>query len=150
MSYILKPTEEPYGRNCADCPLFEDSSCLGVSTVRVVIGKALEIEKSLVAGHSVNVRSMSQSAVERSFRILQRTLDFCQGPGNDGRGDFRRSEEPFSGYIACAVINTAMAQIVTHTPSSAPNPILITQVGSYTFKTDETEATDELKGLIKL
>jgi hypothetical protein len=135
MSHILKPTEEPYGRNCADCPLFEDSSCLGVSTVRVVIGKALEIEKSLVEGHSVDVRSMSQSAVERSFRILQRTLDLCQGPGNDGRGDFRKSEDSFSGYIACAVINTAMAQVPI--PPTTERRLSVNASSSMTSRTDE-------------
>lgn len=110
MEFILPPTEEPFGPSCASCELFADSKCLGVSTVRVVIGTSQTLEEATLNGSEIDLSVFQQPSVRRSFRILERALRYCPGPGNDGRGDFRKSNDRLSGYNSAIIINTALTQ----------------------------------------
>lgn len=118
MKFVLPATEEPYGPNCAKCELFADSKCLGVSTVRVVIGMATKVEESVLEGGFVDLRPMKDTKVNRSFRILQKRMAECPGPGFDAEGDFRKSNDRLSGYSAAVIIKTARTQLRIPEPQS--------------------------------
>lgn len=111
MEFILPPTAEPFGPSCASCKLFADSKCLGVSTVRIVIGTALKIEEVASLGNKVDLSPLQNPAAAKSFRALEKALRGCPGPGNDGSGDFRYSEDGASGYRASSVIRVALTSL---------------------------------------
>jgi hypothetical protein len=139
MEFILPPTEEPFGPSCAGCELFTRGECLGVSTVRVVVGTAQKIEESNQFGTEVDLSPLRDPAVGRSFRILQKALRYCPGPGNDGRGDFRPSNDRLSGYVSASIIKTALAVVLPQAKNTATKKLFSS---GHSFIPDKTSQED--------
>jgi hypothetical protein len=139
MEYMLPPTEPPFGLNCAKCPLFPEGQCAGVSAVRVAIGLAQRIEESYAGAPPAELPEMNQPAVTRGFRILQRTLVECPGPGNDGKGDFRKSTDRLSGFRASIIIRVALQNLNERFfGSNSNNPTPKLTAGSASFIPSES------------
>lgn len=141
MEYILPPTEKPFGPSCAGCELFADSKCMGVSTARVTIGTARAFEEAASVGAEIDLSMLQDPSVKRSFRILESALRYCPGPGNDGRGDFRKTDDRFSGYTSATIIRTALAQAVARPTVGSPQKL---RSSGYSFApNNEGDSRDE-------
>lgn len=143
MEFILPPTEKPFGPSCASCALFAKSECLGISTVRAVIGTTQAVEGAAITGSGIDLSPFKDRAVKRSFRILQKTLRYCPGPGNDGRGDFRRSDDTFSGYFSAVIVRVALDRV---TQQFASNDLEVLTVFSHSFIPSEEPREDNTSG----